>query len=200
MVTTLEHLLRHHDEKRAKAGLSSSPSRGIVWAHNSHLGDSRATELSRAREWNVGQLVRERWGVQQSFSIGFTTYDGTVSAARRWGGDRETMTLNPALPGSYEDVMHAVATSARRREEGKEEKGGDDSLRDFAVVLRSNGLMAADRAAVKALEPRRLERAVGVQYVKHTERQSHYIECCLPSQFDCVIHIDRTHALVRQPH
>ena len=156
MVTTLEHLLRHHDERRAKAGLSSSPSRGIVWSHNSHAGDSRATELSRAREWNVGQLVREKWGLQQSFNIGFTTYDGSVSAARRWGGHRETMTLNPALPGSYEDLMHAVAIAARQREEGKEEKSDDDAVRDFALVMRSNGPMAVDRAAVRALEPRRL--------------------------------------------
>ena len=221
MVTTVQHLLRYHDERRKKANLQG-PSRCILWAHNSHLGDCRATALARQGEWNVGQLVREQRGLPQSFSVGFTTYAGTVSAAQRWGGDREEMTLNPALPQSYEDVFHRLFTadpfnpstghSTPTAERGNEVKGDNDeekkggaSIDDevispigFAVLLRSNGSPSAvSNEVVAALErPRRLERAVGVQYVKRTERQSHYIECCLPKQFDAVLHIDTTHALV----
>ena len=192
MATTVEQLLHYHDDRRKKAGIAG-PSRCILWAHNSHLGDCRATASARRGEWNVGQLVREKWGLQGSFAVGFTTYTGTVSAARKWGGAREEMSLNPALPGSYEDVLHQAAVT---RHEGEEEEKGNQAV-DFAVLLRSNGSTRVDKAAVEQLErPRRLEMAVGVQYVKATERQSHYIECCLPQQFDYLIHIDTSHALV----
>ena len=195
MVTTVQHLLDYHDRQRAAVGLEG-PSRCVLWAHNSHLGDCRATGLSRQREVNVGQLVRERWGMEGSFSVGFTTYAGTVSAARKWGAEREDMTLNPALPGSYESVFHIAATSARTEAKDEKQQEADAEAVDFAIVLRSNGDSRVHRPAVAALEPRRLERAVGVQYVKKTERESHYIECCLPSQFDYVIHVDTTSALV----
>ena len=172
MTTTIEHLLRYHDQQRAAAGLSG-PSRGIVWAHNSHLGDARHTVVSRSREWNVGQLVREQYGMAATFNIGFTTYDGTVSAAKQWGAERETMTVNPAVPGSYEDVMHRVAALPQRAEQ-KEEKH-QSTERDFALLFRSNGQAQPSETAVRLLGSERRERAIGVQYVKRTELQSHYM-------------------------
>ena len=169
MVSTVSQLLQYYDRQRAAAGLTG-PSRGVLWAHNSHLGDARHTEVRRAREWNVGQLVREQYGLAQCFNVGFTTFDGTVSAARSWGAERETMTVSSALAGSYEELLHRVASLAQQQpaEQRRQE-------RDFALLFRSNGSAAADRAAVAHLAVERLERAIGVQYVKRTERQSHYM-------------------------
>jgi erythromycin esterase-like protein len=74
----------------------------VVWAHSSHLGDARATDLSRLGELNLGQLVRERAGAD-TFSVGWTTYAGTVTAASSWGGEAERKRMLPALAGSWED-------------------------------------------------------------------------------------------------
>jgi erythromycin esterase-like protein len=81
-------------------------SRIAVWAHNSHLGDARATELGAHGELNLGQFVRERWG-GESLLVGFTTYTGTVTAAHDWGGAAQRMRVRPALPQSYEARFHA---------------------------------------------------------------------------------------------
>jgi erythromycin esterase-like protein len=76
-----------------------------VWAHNSHLGDARATELGAHGEHNVGQLIRERCG-SDGFLLGFTTHRGTVTAASAWGGEPERKNVRPALPGSWEELLH----------------------------------------------------------------------------------------------
>jgi len=184
--------------------LSPSPPviRAVVWAHNSHLGDARATEFLKRGEHNLGQLVREKYGLKNTFNVGFTTYNGTVSAARRWGGKRQTMTLNDALPESYENMFHHVAVDMKLREEGKTPPDPltPDLLKlqgaDFGILLRSNSeQLKPNPEAIDALKTPRIERAVGVQYVKDTEYQSHYVKCCLPKQFDFVIHIDKTTAL-----
>jgi erythromycin esterase-like protein len=88
----------HLDEQRV-------PRRVVVWAHNSHLGDARATELGEAGELNLGQLVRQTYP-GQSRAIGMTTYTGTVTAADDWGGPARTMRVRPALPGSAESLFH----------------------------------------------------------------------------------------------
>ena len=79
----------------------------VVWAHNSHLGDARATEMGRRGELNVGQLVREKYG-QDAMLIGFTTHHGTVTAASDWGEPAERKRVRPALAGSYEALFHAA--------------------------------------------------------------------------------------------
>ena len=141
----------------------------VVWAHNSHLGDSRATEMSHRGEVNVGQLVRERHG-NDVYSIGFSTYEGTVSAASDWDAPVERKRVRPGLPGSYERAFH-------------------DSGHDrFWVDLR-------DRDTAQALRGALLQRAIGVIYRPETERWSHYFEARLPLQFDAMIHLDRTRAL-----
>jgi erythromycin esterase-like protein len=161
MGQTLQALINHFDSGRSKV---------VVWAHNSHLGDARATEMSARGEWNVGQLTRERYG-DNVFSIGFSTDSGTVTAASDWGGIAERKRVRPALAGSYERLFHE--TGAER----------------FWIDLR------AKNDAVKLLRQRRLERAIGVIYRPETERWSHYFEACLPDQFDAVIHLDKTRAL-----
>jgi erythromycin esterase-like protein len=142
----------------------------VVWAHNSHLGDARATHMGTQGEWNVGQLVRERDG-QDAVLVGFTTYSGTVTAASNWGAPAERKSVRLALPGSYEALFH------------------DSGLGRFLLTFRGGGQVS------DALRQPRLERAIGVIYRPETERASHYFHAILPAQFDAVIHIDRTRAV-----
>jgi erythromycin esterase-like protein/predicted phosphoribosyltransferase len=102
MAETLEALLAHVEETYEQ---DLGPARAVVWAHNSHLGDARATEMGQAGELNVGQLVRERHG-DEALLLGFTTYDGTVTAASDWGGEAERKQVRRALEGSWEELLH----------------------------------------------------------------------------------------------
>lgn len=142
----------------------------VVWAHNSHLGDARATQMGRSGELNLGQLVRERYG-NASFLLGFTTYSGEVTAASNWDEPAERKIVRAALSGSYEALFHEVGIS------------------DFLLSLR-------DPAIKEALAAPMLERAIGVIYRPETERLSHYFDTRLPDQFDAIIHLDRTRALI----
>jgi erythromycin esterase-like protein/predicted phosphoribosyltransferase len=163
MADTLVELLRYLDQP-------GSPSRLIVWAHNSHLGDARATEMGERGALNVGQLMRERFGADV-VSIGFTTYSGTVTAASDWGEPAERKTVRPGLAGSYERTFH------------------DAGIARFLLPLRDH------RNLSQALAAPRLERAIGVIYRPDTERGSHYFRARLASQFDFVLHFDQTTAL-----
>jgi erythromycin esterase-like protein/predicted phosphoribosyltransferase len=99
MMRSLAALIEHLERDGA------GPARIVVWAHNSHLGDARATELGDSGELNLGQLVRERFG-DQSRSIGFTTYTGRVTAADDWGDKAVEKLVPPGLPGSVEALFH----------------------------------------------------------------------------------------------
>jgi erythromycin esterase-like protein len=146
------------------------PARIAVWAHNSHLGDARATEMGDGGELNLGQLVRERHGTS-AVLLGFSTHHGTVTAASDWDDPAETKQVRPGLPDSFEDLFHR-AGSARLR-----------------LILRGN------RELQQALAGPRLQRAIGVIYRPETERRSHYFQARLPRQFDAIVHLDETHAL-----
>jgi erythromycin esterase-like protein len=146
------------------------PARLVIWAHNSHLGDARATQLGDQGELNLGQLLRERHG-RETFNVGFTTYTGTVIAAREWDEPGLRRRVRPALRGSYEHLFHEVG------------------LPSFLLRMEDLGEAAA------GLRERRLERAIGVVYAPRTERWSHYFHADLPAQFDAVIHYDDTRAL-----
>jgi len=173
MFETLEALMAYHDEKHARGGKS------VVWAHNSHLGDASATEYARETgEINIGQLVRNKIGKNDSFNIGFTTYTGTVTAATYWGGPAQKFDLTPAFEDSYEALFHHAIP------------------KDWSLILRSNSKeLFPDKDIVGLLSATRTERMVGVQYVKRSERQSHYVPSNLPNQFDSVIHVDVTSAI-----
>ncbi len=162
MHETLEALLAHVRQSGGRA-------RAVVWAHNSHLGDARATQMGRGGELNLGQLVRERHAAAARL-VGFTTHDGTVTAARDWDDPPEKRRVRPSLPDSYERLFH------------------DTGLEHFWLDLRQG-------AARDVLRADRLERAIGVIYRPETERGSHYFRASLAGQFDAVIHIDRTSAL-----
>jgi erythromycin esterase-like protein len=137
----------------------------VVWAHNSHLGDARATDMGQQGEWNVGQLIRERHP-DEAFLIGFTTYTGTVMAADDWGSPGEVKRVRPGMTGSYERAFHDVG------------------IPRFLLNLRET-----------PIEHRLLERAIGVIYRPDTERRSHYFRANIGSQFDAVIHLDETTAV-----
>jgi erythromycin esterase-like protein len=146
------------------------PARIVVWEHNSHIGDARATEVGELGEWNVGELARKAYDGQTRL-VGFTTYDGHVTAASEWDGAAERKRVQPGLAGSYEALLHDVG------------------LPRFLLPLRAPG------PAHDILMERRLERAIGVLYLPQTERQSHYFSAQMARQFDAVIHIDRTTAV-----
>lgn len=164
MADTLDALASHLSSQRGEQA------RIVVWAHNSHVGDSRATERGSIDEISLGQVVGERHP-DDCLLAGFTTYSGTVTAAADWGGPAERKNVRPALPGSFEALFHEV---------GKE---------SFALPFRSAGRSA------EALRAARLERAIGVIYRPSTERESHHFRGRLAEPFDVVIHIDDTRAV-----
>jgi erythromycin esterase-like protein len=163
MAETLEALVAHLDAQ-------GQQTKAVIWAHNSHLGDARATDLGAIGELNVGQLIRERYG-RESVLVGFTTYGGTVTAASNWDGPAERKRVRAALPGSFEALFH------------------DAGLPRFLLALRDGG-----QAAV-GLREKQLERAIGVIYLPETERASHYFHARLSDQFDAVLHFDQTRAV-----
>jgi erythromycin esterase-like protein len=182
MVETLAALVEHLDRQAGREGATKV----AVWAHNSHLGDARATAAADRGELNVGQLVRERWG-GEAFLLGFSTYAGTVTAARDWGMPAERRRVRPGLPGSYEALFHAASAG------GGGGAGRESAQRpDFCLPLREG---ATDPTLTEALRPARLERFIGVIYRPETERWSHYYEADLPRQFDALLYFDHTRAV-----
>jgi erythromycin esterase-like protein len=143
----------------------------VVWAHNSHVGDARATEVAARDELNVGQLVRERHP-DDCRLIGFTTYGGTVTAADDWDAPADRKVVRPALPDSVEELFHEVGE------------------KEFMLPVGQRTTRAAEM-----LRSVRLERAIGVVYRPQTERQSHYLQARVTDQFDAVIHLDETRAV-----
>ena len=151
-------------------GAEGLPPRIVVWAHNSHLGDARATQMGARGELNVGQLVRERYGTD-AVLIGQTTHTGTVTAASEWDHPAERKIVRPSMTGSYERLLH------------------DAGVKRMLLPLRDDVVLAG------AVATQRLERAIGVIYMPRTERHSHYFLARLPNQFDFVLHFDDTTAL-----
>ncbi|WP_063058742.1 erythromycin esterase family protein [Nocardia sienata] len=147
----------------------SNEAKIVVWAHNSHLGDARATEMGAAGQWDLGQLARENLpGLARI--LGFTTHTGTVLAAAQWDGPPRVERVRPSLPGSVENLLH---------------RAGDGRF-----------LLRFDREPVpEQLRSALLERAIGVVYRPETERRSHYFHARPADRFDALIHIDETTAL-----
>jgi erythromycin esterase-like protein len=163
MFETLQDLAGHLQGRNGSGKI-------VVWAHNSHLGDARATEMGEQGELNLGQLVREHYP-NDCANIGFSTYSGTVTAATDWDGPAETKGVRPGLAGSYEELFHGVGAAR------------------FLLMLDQRGRIPQE------LRQARLQRAIGVIYRPETERQSHYFWSRLADQFDYMIHIDETRAI-----
>lgn len=166
MADTVDRLRSYLADERKEPGDIA------IWAHNSHLGDARATEMSERGEHNLGQLMRERHGAQV-FSLGFSTHRGVVSAADDWDEPVKRKEVLPAREDSWEGLLHLISR------EGKPA---------FALQLGE-----PDTAAL--LDGRRLGRAIGVIYRPQTERLSHYFDADLTKQFDAIIHVDESKAL-----
>ncbi|WP_342114992.1 erythromycin esterase family protein [Pseudoduganella sp. OTU4001] len=165
MAETLQALREHIGQGIGR------PARIVVWAHKSHLGDARATEMGEHGQLNLGQLVRERYRPQDSFLLGFTTHAGSVTAASDWDGPAELKPVVPSRPDSVERLLHEVGMPV------------------FLLPLRGRG------SALARVDGRLLERAIGVIYRPDTERLSHYFHADAARQFDALIHVDRTTAL-----
>ena len=163
MADTLDQLLAHLDRHGGTARI-------VVWEHNSHIGDARATEMGSRGELNIGQLMRERHG-RDAVNVGFTTYAGTVTAASEWAGPAERKHVRRALPNSYEALLHATGIPA------------------FLLCP----LAAGDSG--RTLREPRLERAIGVIYRPQAERQSHWFAASVAHQFDALVHLDHTRAV-----
>ena len=157
MADTLDALTAHLDRTTGHTQVA-------VWAHNSHVGDARGTELGQSGELTLGQIVRERHP-GEAFLVGCTTYSGTVTAANDWGDPASRKRVRAALPGSWEELFHNTEVPR--------------------FLLWTDGL-----------GDWRLERAIGVVYRPQTERQSHYFHSRLQQQFDAIIHIDETTAVL----
>jgi erythromycin esterase-like protein len=161
MFETLEHLLEHFGPS----------SKAVVWAHNSHIGDARFTDMGKRRdELNLGQLCRERFGDQAAL-IGLGTHAGTVAAADHWDGEMKVMQVRPSREGSVEGLFHQSGLG--------------------------RGVLAFDEAgdAREVLTAERLQRFIGVIYRPETELMSHYAEVELARQFDAYLWFDETQAV-----
>lgn len=157
MVSALEKLMEFYGEN----------SRVLVWEHNTHIGDARATDMAGEGMVNVGQLLREKYG-NEVYAIGFGTYEGTVIAGRSWGAPMEEMRVPPAIKNSWEELLHR--------------KGAEDQL-----LLMEQDDPILDEIAVG-------HRAIGVVY--HPERErGNYVPTVISKRYDAFIYLDHTKAL-----
>jgi erythromycin esterase-like protein len=150
--------------------VSGKPAKLLIWSHNSHSGDARATSAANRGELNLGQLMRQRHGTH-AFLTGLFTDRGTVLATSEWDRPGRAVDLRPSLPASFGALFREAKIPA------------------YSMVLRGNIALAS------ALAGPRLQRAVGVVYKPSTERQSHYFEADLPRQFDAAIFFETTKAV-----
>lgn len=166
MIETLETLLDH----------SGPNSKAIVWAHNTHVGDYRATNMLAQGQINLGGLAREIWGEDQVALVGFGTYEGSVIASHAWDGPIQSLQVPPAKPGSYEAAFHEVAMSS-----------GQSSF--FLPWLNDPDTRSG------ALSEVRGHRAIGVVYQPEHERFGNYVPTRLSQRYDAFVYVDRTTAL-----
>jgi erythromycin esterase-like protein len=147
----------------------TEPAKLVVWAHNSHVGDARATDFGDDGQVTLGQLLRQRYPDDVQL-VGFTTHHGSVQCAYDWDEPPHRERVRPSLPGSWEELFH---------ETGHER---------FVIVASALRRIAGENAE-------RLHRAIGVVYRPETERRSHYYHAKLADQYDLVVHIDETTAV-----
>lgn len=150
--------------------------RAVVWAHNSHLGNAAATAMGARGETNLGELCRNEYA-DACYAVGFGTHRGTVAAADDWDAPMRVMDVRPSHEASYERLCH------------------DAAVPRFLLPLKNDG----GSGVREALEPIRLERAIGVIYRPDTELASHYFRASLPRQFDEWIWFDVSRAVDAMP-
>ncbi len=167
MFDTLQNILKQ----------AGSKTKAVVWAHNSHIGDARFTEMGSERgELNIGQLCRQAFGGDAAL-IGFGTHTGTVAAASEWDAPMEIKAVRPSRPDSYEALCHDIGT--------------ERFLLDLRVGVHDD--------LRRAMAEPRLERYIGVIYRPETERWSHYSFASLSDQYDAFVWLDKTSAVIPLP-
>jgi erythromycin esterase-like protein len=159
MAETLERLLQHH----------GTGARAIVWAHNTHVGDARYTDMAAAGMWNIGQLARETYGEEQVVLVGFGSHRGSVIAGEEWEAPMMRMPVPPAKAGSWEDVLHRASPG--------------DKLLLFETDEDVEFLAVRDH------------RAIGVVYHPQWESLGNYVPTVLPRRYDAFLFLEQSHAL-----
>jgi erythromycin esterase-like protein len=154
-------------------------SKGIVWAHNTHIGDYRATSMKAEGQINIGGLAREEWGFDNVSLVGFGTNQGTVVASNAWEGPTAVMTVPSGVEGSYEAAFHAVAK--------------DEKLDSFWIDVGD------DRSRGGPLAETHGHRAIGVVYHPAFERYGNYVPTSLANRYNAFIFVDSTSALRHLP-
>jgi erythromycin esterase len=169
MMNTLKRLMEFYGKDDSKS---------IVWAHNTHVGDARQTDMVDAKMVNIGQLVREHATPQKAMILGFGTYNGTVIAAGEWGESMQRMQVPPAVNGSWDSLIH-------------------DMTKDPVTLLifRENDEATDKQFAEQIADKKRGQRAIGVVYNPEYEKYGNYVPTVLNKRYDAFLHIDKTHAL-----
>lgn len=176
----------HAKQRESCCNQESNPSKIIIWAHNSHIGDMRSTGYASLGQVSVGQLCREMFGKEGVFLIGFTSYEGTVRAAhtdRRgacFEGKGEVLVLNKGLEDSHEAHLHDIVINMKQ-------EIGEAA---FGLNLRNT-----DHNIVSSFDCNCFERFIGSCYLPQTEMMSHYTRCNLANQFDFLFHVDKSSAI-----
>ena len=160
MMETLDRLLHHHGKG----------SKGIVWEHNTHIGDARATDMKRAGMVNIGQLAREQYGVNKVYLVGFGSYRGTVIAGEEWGSLMEEMDVPPAREGSIEYELHR------------------ENAHNRYLLFNTEEIQKKYETAIR-------HRAIGVVYNPENERQGNYVPSVMAQRYNAFIYLDETRAL-----
>jgi erythromycin esterase len=187
MMNTLERLVAFHSNNNRSNNKKKTKS--IVWAHNTHIGDARFTDMSYSGMINIGQLVREKMGIQNTVLIGFSTYEGTVIAAREWGARMEIMNMPKAREDSWDHFLHNL------------DKESNNEKRDKTIVFKRdfniNNLLqkVKDNAIYDENYETRGQRAIGVVYNPQYERYGNYVPTILSLRYDALLFIDVSNAL-----
>lgn len=187
MMDTLERLINFHQDQNNNT-YKNKP-KAIVWAHNTHIGDARFTDMNQSGMINLGQLVREKKGVDNTVLVGFSTYSGTVIAAKEWGQKMEIMNVPPAIEGSWDNILHNI-----------DYKLYDKKQVDKMIIFSKNAeipeIERLDNDNVsKGYDKNRGQRAIGVVYNPVHERYGNYVPTSLSSRYDVLLFIDDTTAL-----
>jgi len=160
MMETLNSLQKYHGED----------SKVIAWAHNTHIGDARATDMVNSGLTNIGELVREEKGRDNTVLVGFGSYEGSVIAGNNWGSPMKKMEVPKAISNSLENKLHSLEPS------------------DQLLIINEHPDIA------KTLEGKIGHRAIGVVY--HPEREKgNYVPSEIAERYDAFIYLDKTQAL-----
>jgi erythromycin esterase-like protein len=161
--------------------------KSIVWAHNTHIGDAKYTDMAEAKMLNIGQLVREHAGDEKAALVGFGTYQGTVIAAKEWGEKMERMHVPPAVNGSWDSMIHELSKGHNRLPIFR-----DYSLKEYSEKRK---LIAEEEKEDLRSKTKRGQRAIGVVYNPEYEKYGNYVPTDLIRRYDAFLYIDKTHAL-----